>query len=147
MRARPVASTSSAPPSLGQQSYVASLVERYWAARQGTRDARHKWILRRFVEFTGRNGKHPEEWTVRDFESFGIDLRQRGYRPDYISRNFAFLRRFLDHLELQGIVSANRAREAFARAERSEPRVYTDEELLLIHRKYHPRVASQNERG
>jgi len=116
-----------------------SLVENYWAARHGTWEGRHKWILRRFIEFVDRKPKPLHMITVKDMERFIADLRQAGYTAAYISNNFVFLRKFFDHLKSLGIVADNSARNTFARAEKREPRWFSDKELLQTHRRYHPR--------
>ena len=118
---------------------IQTLVEDYFAARKGTREGLHKWILRRFIVYVNKSQKPLRLMTVKDVELFIRELRQAGYAPGSIANNFSFLRKFFDHLEFGGLVRNNVARTTVARAEKHEPKVYTDKQLLRVYRKYHPR--------
>ena len=116
-----------------------SLADNYFSARKGTREGKNKWLVRKFVEFSKRKQKPPHLMVIKDIELFIYELRQEGYTSVCIACSFNFLRKFFDHLESLGLVQNNVARNTIARAEKYEPRYFTDAELIRVHHKYHPR--------
>jgi hypothetical protein len=119
---------------------IPALAADFFVARKGTREGDQKWILKRFCGYTLRHPKPLRLLTVVDIELFIRELREEGYTPGYVAGQISHLRKFFDHLEALGLVQENVARNAFARAEKIEPRVYTDKQLIRVHRKYHPRA-------
>lgn len=116
------------------------LVETYLVTQIGTRVQRQKGFLRRFARFCNRYSIHIDAVTVKDMEMFIEELKWGGLTPGYIAGQFALIRKFFDFLSEKGIVRGNPARNVFARAEKREPRLRSDNRLKAEHRLFHPRA-------
>ena len=101
---------------------------------------RRSRILKYFMRFSESCRFSIGDCTPKRLDAFIAYLYLCGMTPKQIAQEFSILRKFFDYLLSLGRIQQNSARQVFARAMKKEPRVYSDRQLVSIHRQYHPRA-------